>query len=417
METELRKQFTPGKGTLATLVLVAMLNVLGGAAVAPALPAMSLAFPEASEAIISLVITLPSLAVALSGLFVGIIADRIGKARTLVISLVVFTAMGLSGLIAPTLELLLLGRFILGIAIAGIATASAALASEYYDEGMRAKVYGWQSAASGVSVLILETSGGFLSLLGWRAPFLVYLVGFVLLLLAALFIREANLASTADDAAETPKLSSTPADERLEASTVVKAQSQKGLLQAVSFVVIACFVAAFLSQTMSYLVPSKMPYLITTFGESSLVSGLFLGGFGIANIIGSLASPRLQDQVPHSLIVCSCFISMALGCVLMSVAPGIWVVLAGAVFIGLGVGCATPLLMALVAARSTHETSGKHMGALAMACNLGQFACTLLAGTVMAFAGTQQAVFAVAALIGVAAAIMALILRKRIDAS
>ena len=417
METEDLKQFKPGKGALATLVLVAMLNVLGGAAVAPALPAISEAFPEASEAVVSLVITLPSLAVALSGLFVGIIADRIGKARTLIISLVLFTVMGLSGLIAPTLELLLLGRFILGIAIAGIATASAALASEYYDEGTRAKVYGWQSAASGVSVLILETSGGFLSLLGWRAPFLVYFVGLLLFILAAVFIREANQLPSAETALKSSASPEAPFDINHQIVSASESRSNQSALKTLGFVVVACLVAAFLSQTMSYLVPSKMPYLITSFGESSLVSGLFLGGFGIANIIGSLASPRLQVQVPHSLMVCCCFISMALGCVLMSVAPGIWVVLTGAVFIGLGVGCVTPLLMALVAARSTHETSGKHMGALAMACNLGQFACTLLAGTVMAFAGTQQAVFAVAALIGVAAAIMALILRKRIDAS
>lgn len=170
-ENDGKERFAPGRGALITLVLVAMLNVMGGAAVAPALPAISEAYPEASEAIVSLVITLPSLAVALSGLFVGVLADRVGKARTLVISLAAFTAAGLWGLAAPTLETLLVGRFVLGIAIAGIATTSAALASEYYDEEMRAKVFSWQSAASGASVLVLETSGGFLSLLGWRAPF------------------------------------------------------------------------------------------------------------------------------------------------------------------------------------------------------------------------------------------------------
>ena len=404
------KQFTPGRGALATLVLVAMLNVMGGAAVAPALPAISDAYSEASEAVVSLVITLPSLAVALSGLFVGAIADRVGKARTLVISLAVFTAAGLWGLVAPTLETLLAGRFVLGIAIAGIATASAALASEYYDEAMRAKVFGWQSAASGASVLVLETSGGFLSLLGWRAPFLVYVVGFVLLALSALFIREAR-----QNPVERIRLDSS----NLDGSPVDRGSSPSGAAtraaKTVGFILVACLVAAFLSQTLSYLVPSKMPYLITALGQSSLVSGLFLGCFGVANIAGSLASARLQSRVRHSLMAACCFASLALGCALMAIAPGMWVVLAGAVFIGLGVGCVTPLLMALIASHSTSENSGKHMGALATACNLGQFACTLLSGAVMALAGTHQAVFAVAAGIGVASAIAAMALRHRID--
>lgn len=404
------KRFTPGRGALVTLVLVAMLNVMGGAAVAPALPAISEAYPEASEAIVSLVITLPSLAVALSGLFVGVIADRVGKARTLVISLAVFTAAGLWGLAAPTLEALLVGRFVLGIAIAGIATTSAALASEYYDESTRAKVFSWQSAASGASVLVLETSGGFLSLLGWRAPFLVYIVGFVLLALAAAFIREARR----DTHGHNHPSDSHPGSEG-EGLDAPSAHATTRAAKTAAFVLAACLAGAFLSQTLSYLVPSKMPYLVTAFGQSSLVSGLFLGCFGIANIVGPLASARLQQRVRHSLIAAGCFTSLALGCALMAIAAGVWMVLAGAVFIGLGVGCVTPLLMALIAARSTPENSGKHMGALATACNLGQFACTLLSGSVMALAGTHQAVFAVAAGIGIASAAASLALRRKID--
>ena len=41
-----RNAFVPGKGTLLTLIVVAMFNVMGGAAVSPALPAMGDAFPQ-----------------------------------------------------------------------------------------------------------------------------------------------------------------------------------------------------------------------------------------------------------------------------------------------------------------------------------------------------------------------------------
>ena len=388
-----RNAFVPGKGTLLTLIVVAMFNVMGGAAVSPALPAMGDAFPQASETAISLVITLPPLAVAISGLFMGALADRIGKARTLVLSLVVFTACGLSGLFAPTLELLLVGRFVMGVAIAGIAASSAALAGEYYDEQQRAKVYGWQSAASGVSVLVLETAGGFLSLAGWRAPFWVYLAGAVGLVLALLFVREPNRLDARQTAGDGP-------------ASIARTA---GVVLAVALVV------AFASQTISYLVPSKMPYLVTAFGESSAMTGLFLGGFGLANIAGSLASAPLQVRIARSALTAGCFVSLALGCVLMALAPGMWAVLAGAVLIGLGVGCVTPAFMNWVASTSTPDNSGKRMGAFAMACNLGQFSCTLLSGGILALGGVHATVFAVAAALALTGAVAALLAHRLVD--
>ena len=387
------KPFKPSTGTLVTLVVVAMLNVMGGAAVSPALPAMGEAFPQASETAISLVITLPPLAVAISGLFMGALADRVGKARTLVLSLAVFTVCGLSGLFLPTLESLLVGRFIMGVAIAGIAAASAALAAEYYDEEKRAKVYGWQSAASGVSVLVLETGGGFLALMGWRAPFWVYLAGLAGLVLALLFVREPDRSLA----------------RQMTSTGMGQVARVAGVALAVSLVV------AFASQTISYLVPSKMPYLVTAFGESSAVTGLFLGGFGLANIAGSLASAPLQARTPRSVLTAGCFVSLALGCVFMAVAPGLWAVLVGAVLIGIGVGCVTPVLMNWVASTSTPENSGKRMGALATACNLGQFSCTLLSGCVLALGGGHPTVFAVAAVIALAGAVAAALAHRKMD--
>ena len=387
------KPFKPSTGTLVTLVVVAMFNVMGGAAVSPALPAMGEAFPQASETAISLVITLPPLAVAISGLFMGALADRVGKARTLVLSLAVFTVCGLSGLFLPTLESLLVGRFVMGVAIAGITAASAALAAEYYDEEKRAKVYGWQSAASGVSVLVLETGGGFLALMGWRAPFWVYLAGLAGLVLALLFVREP--------------------DRSLAQQMSGKGMGQVARVAGVALVV--SLVVAFASQTISYLVPSKMPYLVTAFGESSAVTGLFLGGFGLANIAGSLASAPLQARAPRSALTAGCFVSLALGCVFMTVAPGLWTVLVGAVLIGIGVGCVTPVLMNWVASTSTPENSGKRMGALATACNLGQFSCTLLSGCVLALGGGHPTVFAVAAVIALAGAVAAALAHRKMD--
>lgn len=95
----------------------------------------------------------------------------------------------------------------------------------------------------------------------------------------------------------------------------------------------------------------------------------------------------------------------------MGLAPSTPVVLAGAVLIGLGVGCLAPTYMNWLGASSTRQNSGKHMGAFATACNLGQFSCSLLSGVVLAAFGTHQAVFFVAAGIGAIAAVGVIVRR------
>ena len=172
---------------------------------------------------------------------------------------------------------------------------------------------------------------------------------------------------------------------------------------------------AFVSQTISYLVPSKMPYLVTAFGESSAMTGLFLGGFGLANIAGSLVSAPLQGRVARSALTVGCFVSLAAGCAFMAVAPGMWAVLVGAVLIGIGVGCVTPVLMNWVASTSTPENSGKRMGALATACNLGQFSCTLLSGAVLALGGVHSTVYVVAGVIALVGALAAAFTHRLLD--
>lgn len=81
------KEFKPTKLSMIAILLASMLMLMGGAAVAPALPAISLAFPDASESLINLIITLPSLAIAITGLLIGALSDKIGKVKVLLASL------------------------------------------------------------------------------------------------------------------------------------------------------------------------------------------------------------------------------------------------------------------------------------------------------------------------------------------
>ena len=90
---DISKPFTPGKVTLLTILLSSMVILMGAAAVAPALQPIKQHFGE-SEFMTSLIVSLPSLSVAVTGFGVGYLADRLGKVKVFFLAMVIFTVSG-----------------------------------------------------------------------------------------------------------------------------------------------------------------------------------------------------------------------------------------------------------------------------------------------------------------------------------
>ena len=95
-------KFVPNIFTTASILLASTLILMGAAAVAPALHSISVQFPE-NEFVISMIISLPALSVAIFGFPMGMLADRIGMAKTFILSLAIFTVTGTMGYFASTI--------------------------------------------------------------------------------------------------------------------------------------------------------------------------------------------------------------------------------------------------------------------------------------------------------------------------
>ncbi|MDD3622420.1 MAG: MFS transporter [Methanofollis sp.] len=356
-------------------MLSAMLILMGGAAIAPALPLISDAFPDASEATISLIITLPALAIALTGYFVGALSDKIGKIPVLVASVAIFSIAGSSGYYLTSLYAILIGRFILGVGIAGITCTTSSLIVCYYDGATRARVLGYQAAAMGIGVLILETSGGILAGISWRAAFLVYLIGVVILAGVLLTMRE----PVRPDIEEKTGVS----DETL---PVVPLLLGYGTL--------------FLGNMLFFLLPTKFPYLLANMeiaqvlGENTaLTTGVFLGIMGCASALIGIWYGRNAWKFHRYTLITLCFIFFGigmcgLGCVTSFAAVGIAVI-----FVGLGEGILMPTILHWIAAITPKQYLGRANGGLSVALNLGQFVSTLVIVPVIAMVATYRNLF------------------------
>lgn len=372
--------FKPNKGTLITVLLCSMLMLMGGAAVAPALPLIEAQFPG-QETLVSMIITIPSLAVALVGFAIGALADKFGKVRTLVVSLAVFVLAGVSGFfIDSNIYVMLAVRFIVGVGIAGISSAVTALIAEYYMGMNRVKVLSYQSAAMGVGVLILEYTGGTLAEISWREPFLVYLIGVPILLMAILTMREPQAPHITVDVREAPAR-----------------KSNKNLL-------IVCYITIFVAMTMAFLLPTKMPtYLQTELAVSTSVTGLFLGIHGVANACFALLYRRFVQRVRPYAIMGIGFILMFIALAVLELSETIGASVVMMVLAGIALGMITPAVSNTLATEVTGSNSGRIMGGYSTCLNFGQFAISLISVPLFSIVGSSYpdmfAVMAVLALV------------------
>ncbi|PKL63377.1 MAG: MFS transporter [Methanomicrobiales archaeon HGW-Methanomicrobiales-2] len=369
------RPFKPTKWTLLFLLLSAMMILMGGAAIAPALPLISEAFPDAPDSLISLIVTLPSLAIALTGIFIGALSDRIGKIKVLVASVAIFTIAGCSGYFLTSLYAILIGRVILGIGIAGITCTTSSLIPCYYEGITRARVLGYQAAAMGFGVLILEMSGGLLAGISWRATFLIYLIGIVILAGVLLTMKEPVLLKN--------ERNTVASDEKFPITPLLLG-----------------YITLFLGSMLFFLMPTKFPYFIATLdaarilGENTaLTSGLFLGVMGCAASIIGIFYGRLTWRFHRYTILALTFILFGVGYCSLGLATSLAVVAFAVICIGLGNGILMPTILTWIAAITPKQFLGRASGGFSVSLNIGQFTSTLAIVPVIAIAGTYSNMF------------------------
>ena len=189
-----------------TLILVGLMPVLALSGLVPDLPQLFQQFASQPnrELLVPMIITVPSLCVALFSGFAGAIADRWGRRRLLLGSLLAFGALGTIPMLFTSLEAILASRVAVGIAEAAILTCGNALLGDYYDEHDRRKWLGYQNMFGALFGSAIILAGGFLADWHWRGPFLLYLFGFVVFVMAWISCPEPQRAIAAGAAQQAP---------------------------------------------------------------------------------------------------------------------------------------------------------------------------------------------------------------------
>ena len=139
-------------------------------------PDIAASFPEADRSQLSWILDAYFIVIAALLVPAGALADRLGRKRLFLASVIAFVLTSLACAVAPTWELLVAGRFLQGIAAAVMAPVSLALVLPLFPVERRATGVGLWGAAAALAAASGPPIGGVLvEIADWRWIFLVNL--------------------------------------------------------------------------------------------------------------------------------------------------------------------------------------------------------------------------------------------------
>jgi len=127
---------------------------------------------------------------ALGGVLFGVLADRFGRTKTLVFTILVYAIFTGMAALSSTWWQLAIYRFLTALGIGGEWAAGAALVAEVWPEDKRAKAAGILQSAWAAGYFIAAIVSLLMSGHGWRAIFLVGIAPAVVALFVRLWVKE-----------------------------------------------------------------------------------------------------------------------------------------------------------------------------------------------------------------------------------
>ncbi len=340
-----------------------MTTMMSNVAIITSLPHLADHFPNTPhiDFLSRMMITLPSLAIAILSPFLGHLLSRFRRKYTLMIALVFFALAGSAGLYLSSIYALLFSRFMLGIAIGVLMILVTSLVGDYFKNEERHRYMGLQSAFISIGGLLFLFAGGVLSDISWRYAFGIYLVGLFFVPFVFKNIVEPNHSSTTEHAKEIqPKL-------------------------------IGIYLLAFCLMLVFYILPTQMPFLIMNhFGADGKLAGMIIATAFIFNALGALTFARLKKHFDFGVIYLIGMGIVATGFLLIGHVDNVYLFFFTSPIFGFGGG----LLMTNVTAWMLHQSNVvrriKSSGYLTSFLFLGQFFSPIVFHPFVASFGVQH---------------------------
>jgi len=337
---------------------------MSNVAIVTALPALKSHFNDIDniEFYSRLVLTLPSLVIALLAPFLGHLIAKIGKKKAATIALIQFAISGSAGLYLESINMILLSRAVLGIMIAVLMIVTTSLVGDYFKPEDRPKFMGLQNAFVGLGGILFVVGGGFLSDISWRDTFAIYLISLLILPLAFTQIKEIKIEPSKQDG---------------------DIQINKGIY----FI----YFLAFVYMSLFFILPTQMPFLlIGEFGATGKFTGAIIAATFVANAIGAIIFAKLKGYFSFRTIFLIGLFIFAIGFMGLGLANNLYLFFIPAPIMGFGAGIMLTNLTAWMLSYTSMQNRVKSSGYFTSALFFGQFASPLIFQNIVNHLGIQN---------------------------
>lgn len=335
---------------------------MSNAAIITSLPHFGIHFKDVAniEFLSRLMITIPSLAIALLSPFLGHLIYKTSVVRSALFGLVLFGLAGSAGLYLGDIYHLLFSRIFLGVAIAILMIVGTSLIGDYFKGAARHKFMGLQSACVSVGGILFISGGGILSDIHWKYPFGIYLIGLCIVPMVIFFLKEpSNLPHEEDE------------------------KEISGSLYSIYFL-------AFIMMLLFYVLPTQMPFLIMNhFGASGTIAGFIISFAMGSSALGALSFPKFKRSFSFKSIYLISIFVQAFGFIAIGSIGHVSLFFLSSSVMGFSNGLLMTTTMAWMLERAHHSKRIKASAYFTSALYAGQFCSPVLFHPVVEWVGLQ----------------------------
>ncbi len=353
---------------------ITLMAVLGVSSITPAFPEIIKYFGISEEQVglLITVFTLPGIALTP---FLGIMADRWGRKRILVPSLLLFGLAGPACFFAEGFTGLLILRFLQGTGAAALGSLNMTLIGDLFSGRDRIAAMGYNASILSVGTASYPVIGGALALLGWNYPFLMPVLA---LPLSALVLF--NLDNPEPEGAYVWK-------------TYLKNMAH-GLIKRNVLLIFLITMLTFIILYGALL--TYFPLLMDIrFGANSFVIGLLLFSQSLTTALTSANVRRINKYLSQITMIRIAFLLYLLALIVLPLITNNLIFLVfPMVLFGTAMGMNMPTIQSMLAGFASFEHRGAFMSINGMVLRIGQTMGPLVIGLFYTWKGLNAAFFA-----------------------
>lgn len=317
----------------------------------------------------------------------GLVADRLGKMKVMLPSLIFYSVFGISTAFLTSFPMLLASRALLGAASGGIAAATIGLLSAMYEGESRARVLGFATSAMTTSAILFPLLGGWVGNEHWQWAFYLYGAGIVVAAIASFTFHNSGSSGS----------SGLSIGSRSALGGVLK---QREIWRVYGLIGLAA--------TIVYTVVIYTPlYLHDAIGATPELNGIVLAVRAIgAATVAAIGASWLARRLGENRAIALGFSLMSATIFTIPFLTHLATILPTAILFGIGFGTITPNLYNLLASYTPPNLRASILGLGTGFNSLGQFICPLMLGPVWKTVGLPPVFFVATGLGAIASALI-----------